>query len=152
MCYRAARFTVLCSGRPPDNGCTRLIIRIMDRRAVVAGIGMIPFLIRLYYTTRFRYKTPLFQPLKYRECKTWLSVTSLIFLIGASAFLLIVAQWRLTIEILISYAGLNFASRMFTYRRALADVELALVTIPPAKRRRIAREMVDRDILDGRLS
>lgn len=124
----------------------------MDRHTVVAGIGMIPLLIRLYYTTRFRYKAPIFQPLKYREGKMWLSVASLIFLIGASAFLVIVAQWRLTIEILVSCVGLNFVSRMFTYRRALADVERALVSIPQARRRKIAREMVDRDILDGRLS
>ena len=124
----------------------------MDRQTVAAVVGIIPFLIRLYYTTRFRYRPRILQPPMYLNARVVLTLASLILLFVTFVFMLIAHDWKLALSLMAFCAVSNLASRNFAYRRAISQVERALINVPDTKRRKIATEMVDADILSGRLA
>ena len=114
------------------------------------ALAVVPFLVRFVYLIKFRYYTADERPLKYAEAKAILAGASVLFIAVGGVILLFAGRWMLALILVIGCVLIDGAAQLYSYRRAVNEKASWLTSVSVENRRRIATEMVDREINDGR--
>ena len=131
-------------------GLSALLLLFMSRDCIASVAGLMVYLVRVYYTTRFRYKPPIFQPNLYVSTRKMLTLISAITLLVTLSLIVLDHKLESALQLLALCIVLQIVSCMYTYLRAISGV-VKILTIAPNQRREIATQMVVADIQEGRL-
>lgn len=108
----------------------------------------IPFLVRLLYLGRFRFRSALGRPIRYQRAKKLLDWTVLV-MVGGAAYALITngGRWLEAVILVVVCLVVEHIARFLAYRRAVNEVALHLDFLPEGRDRdRVAMEEVDSQI------
>jgi hypothetical protein len=114
----------------------------MHRELITVFVGLLPFVLRAFYTAAYKFKSQLGRPSGYEIMLGRLGVLTVVFLLVAFAILLIHGDWKLVFFIAATCACSQWIINVFTYRRAVDEVVNHLSTVPIERRVEMAMKIV----------
>ncbi|MGA2631905.1 MAG: hypothetical protein ABSG54_17045 [Terriglobia bacterium] len=123
----------------------------MTSPEIIAIVSVLPFLVRILYLGKFRYKTRLYQPLEYPVAKRFLGRITIAFLTGGAIAIYFLASLFWAATLLAACFVVDHLVKFYARQRAVTTLSAILQNIPPEDRDRIALRAVGRDIENGDL-